>query len=310
MRCLTITNIYTRRHLLNKEVVELEKLTKVAFTNLDKILYPEVKVTKAQVIQHYVTMAPRMLSILKDRPMVLTRFPDGVDKEGFYEKDRPMGTPPWVKTFKKYSETAKRQINYIVCNDLDTLVWLGNLAALELHMTLSQIDAFERPDLVFFDLDPEPPVSMDDVVDVALLLKKKLEDLNLRSYVKTSGKKGLHILVPTVREYTFAQTREYVHQIGRYLAHDSSIVTPESSKPRKPGTVHIDYTQNSHGRTMVCPYSLRATSQATVSMPLDWSDVKKGLKPQEFTLVTTAKSKSNPWKGMLEDKQRLEQNVE
>jgi bifunctional non-homologous end joining protein LigD len=282
----------------------------VEFTNLDKILYPEANVTKAQVIQHYIRMAPRMLGILKNRPIVLRRFPNGVDEEGFYEKDMPHGTPPWVKTFKKYSETAEREINYVVCNDLDTLVWLANLADLELHMTLSKTDAFEKPDLVVFDIDPEPPTSMNDIVEVALTLKEKLDGLNLRSYVKTSGKKGLHILVPIVREYTFAQTREYVHQFGKCLARESPIVVSEVSKSKKPGTVYIDYRQNSHGRTMICPYSLRATSQATVSMPLHWSEVKKGLKPEEITLFTVAKFESNPWKGMLEDKQKLEKSVD
>lgn len=285
-------------------------MTKVEFTNLDKVLYPEANVTKAQVIQHYVRMAPRMLGILKNRPMVLTRFPDGVDKQGFYEKDMPLGTPSWVKTFKKHSESAGREINYIVCNDLDTLVWLANLAALELHMTLSKTDKFEKPDLLVFDADPEPPASIDEVVDVALMLKEKLDDLNLKSYVKTSGKKGLHVLVPIVPEYTFNQTRECVHQIGRHLALESSLVASEVSKPKKPGTVYIDYRQNSHGRTMVCPYSLRATPHATVSMPLDWGDVKKGLKPEEYTLSAVAKSESNPWKGMLENKQKLEKRVD
>lgn len=287
----------------------MEKLTKVEFTNLDKILYPEAKVTKAQVIQYYIRMAPEMLDILKNRPIVLTRFPNGVDKEGFYEKDMPLGTPSWVKTFKKYSETARREISYVVCNDLDTLVWLANLATLEIHTTLSQIDAFEKPDLVVFDLDPEPPATTDEVVGVALMLKEKLDSLGLKSYVKTSGKKGLHVLVPIVREYTFAQTRDYVHQIGRYLARDSAIVVSEFSKSKKPGTVYVDYIQNSHGRTMVCPYSLRATSKPTVSMPLDWSEVKKGLKPEEFTLFSVAKSKGSPWKGMLEDRQRLQKSV-
>lgn len=284
-------------------------MTKVEFTNLDKVLYPEVKVTKAQVIRHYIRMAPRMLAILINRPIVLTRFPNGVDKDGFYEKDMPLGTPHWVQTFMKYSETARREINYVVCNNLDTLVWLANLAVLELHMTLSEIDAFEKPDIVLFDVDPEPPASMNDVVDVALMLKEKLDGLGLRSYVKTSGRKGLHILVPIVREYTFGQTREFVHQIGKHLARESPMVVSEFSRSKKPGTVYIDYMQNSHGRTMVCPYSLRATSRATVSMPLDWSEVKKGLKPEEFNLFIVAKSESNPWKGLLEDKQRLEKSV-
>jgi bifunctional non-homologous end joining protein LigD len=240
----------------------------------------------------------------------LTRFPDGVDREGFYEKDMPLGTPSWVKTFKKHSESAGREINYIVCNDLDTLVWLANLAALELHMTLSKMDKFEKPDLLVFDVDPEPPASIDEVVKVALMLKEKLDGLNLKSYVKTSGKKGLHILVPLISEYSFNQTREYVHQIGRHLANESHLVASEVSRPKKPGTVYIDYRQNSHGRTMVCPYSLRATPRATVSMPLDWTEVKKGLKPEEYTLSTVAKSESDPWKGMLENKQKLEKTVD
>lgn len=253
-------------------------------------------------------MAPKMLGILKDRPIVMTRFPNGINKAGFYEKDKPMGTPQWVKTFRKYSETAERIINYIVCDDLDTLIWLANLAAIELHMTLSQVQAYEKPDFVFFDVDPQPPVGIDDVVNVALMLKEKLDSIGLRSYVKTSGKKGLHVLVPIVQKYTFKQTREYVHQIAIHLAQESPMIEPESSKTKKAGTIHLDYTQNSHGRTMICPYSLRATAEATVSMPLSWRDVKKGLKPEGFTLFTASMSEGNPWKGILEDKQILEKS--
>ena len=284
---------------------QLEKLTKVKFTNLDKVLYPEARVTKAQIIEHYIRMAPKMLDVLKDRPMVLTRFPDGVDKKGFFEKDMPLGTPSWVKTFKKYSESAEREINYIVCNNLDTLIWLANLAALELHMILSRIEKFENPDLLVFDVDPVSPANIDDVVDVALMLKEKLDGLSLKSYVKTSGKRGLHILVPIATEYTFNQTREYVHRIAKELTKESSKVVSEFLRQKKPGTVYIDYLQNSHGRTMVCPYSLRATPLATVSFPLEWKEVKKGLKPENYTISTVAESKSNPWKGMLEVKQKL-----
>ena len=284
----------------------MEKLTKVEFTNLSKVLYPETRITKAQVIEYYVKMAPRMLRILANRPIVLTRFPDGVDREGFYEKDLPLGTPPWVERFKTYSEAAQREINYVVCNDLDTLAWLANLAALELHMTLSRTDKPEKPDLVLFDVDPRPPTDMKDVTDVALLLKEKLEALGLKSYVKTSGKKGLHIVVPIAREYSFNQTRQFVHQIAKYLSSEFSTVVSEFTKVKEPGTVYIDYLQNSHGRTMISPYSLRAVPQATVSMPLDWADVKKGLKPEEFNLFSAVESKRNPWNGLFEDEQKLE----
>jgi bifunctional non-homologous end joining protein LigD len=146
-------------------------------------------------------------------------------------------------------------------------------------------------------------------VDVALLLKQKLDELTIRSYVKTSGKKGLHILIPVVPEHTFSQTREFVHQIGKHLAREYSVAVSEHSKTKEPGKVYIDYLQNSHGRTAVCPYSLRATPQATVSMPINWKDVKKGIKPEAFTLFTAVKSESNPWKGMLTDKQNLKKGM-
>jgi len=283
-----------------------ERLTKVKFTNLDKILYPEAKITKAQIIEYYIKLAPKILKLLADRPAVLNRFPEGVDKPGFYEKDAPVGTPSWVKVFKRYSETAQRELAYILCNDLDTLIWLANLAALEIHVTLSKAASFESPDLVLFDIDPEPPASFNDAIDTALLLKEKLDALSLRSYVKTSGMKGLHVVIPISEGYTFRQTREFTHDIGQQLAKESKIIVSEFPRSRDPGTVFVDYLQNAHGRTMICPYSLRASSQATVSMPLDWKDVKKGLKPQDFTLLSVVKHEKNPWEGLLTDRQRLE----
>lgn len=282
------------------------KLTKVEFTNLDKVLFPSLKITKAQVIEYYIRIAPKLLNILADRPMVLTRFPDGIDREGFYEKDAPQGTPSWVKTAKRHSQTAQRDINYIICNDLDTLIWLANLAALEIHMTLSKADSFESPDILLFDMDPEPPADFDDVVSVALLLREKLDTLGLVGYVKTSGKKGIHIVIPLVPRYTFKQTREFAHEMGKRLANESQMVVSEFSQSKNPGTIFLDYRQNSDGRTMICPYSLRATSLATVSTPLEWNDLKKGLKPDAFNLFSVSKIQKNPWEGFLETKQKLE----
>jgi bifunctional non-homologous end joining protein LigD len=282
-----------------------EKLTKVEFTNLDKILFPKLQITKAQVIEYFIKTAPKILSILANRPLVLTRFPNGIDKEGFYEKDAPQGTPSWVKTVKIYSETAKRDINYVLCNDLDTLIWLANLAAIEIHMPLSKADSREKPDFVFFDIDPEPPASFEEAAKVALLLKEKLDKLGLKSYVKTSGKKGLHVLIPIQREYTFRETRAFVHKIGQQLAKEHVIVVSEFSETKKPGKIFVDYLQNSHGRTMVCPYSLRVTPEATVSTPLEWDEVRKGIKPTEFNIFSVVKRKKDPWKGILENRQRL-----
>jgi len=283
-----------------------ERLTKVEFSNLDKILYPELKVTKAQVIEYYIKVAPKMLNLLAGRPIVMTRFPDGIDKEGFYEKDAPQGTPRWVKTFRRYSETAGREINYVLCDDLDTLLWLANLASLEIHMTLSKADSFENPDLVVFDLDPKPPADYDDVIEVALMVKERLDSLRLRSYVKTSGKKGLHIIIPIVENYTFQQAREFVQKIAAYVGKQTEKIVAERSKSNTPGKVYIDYVQNSYGRTMICPYSTSATSRATVSTPLEWSDVKKGLNPEEFNVFSVVKVSKSPWERLLENRQKLE----
>ena len=282
-----------------------EKLTKVEFTNLDKILYPEVKITKKQVIEYYIRIAPKMLGLLVDRPLVLTRYPNGVDEKGFYEKDAPSGTPNWVKTFRNYSKSAKRELNYIVCDNLDTLIWLANLAALEIHMTLSKIDTFEIPDLVVFDLDPKSPANYDDAIEVAHLLKEKLDALGLESYVKTSGKNGLHILIPTEIGLSFGQARRFVQKTGNSLKKETDKVVTERSKKETPGKIYIDYVQNSHGRTMVCPYSLRATPKATVSTPLLWSDVKKGLNPESLNLSKVSKLADNPWEGLSQVKQKI-----
>ncbi|MDQ1279293.1 MAG: polymerase protein [Thermoproteota archaeon] len=282
-----------------------EKLTRVEFSNLDKILYPEPGITKAQVIEYYIRVASKILDFVVDRPLTITRFPNGINEKGFYEKDAPSGTPSWVEMYKRYSESAKRDLNYILCNSLDTLIWLANLAALEIHVTLSKSKSFQEPDAALFDIDPEPPANFGDATEATLLLKEKLDGLGLVSYVKTSGKKGLHVLVPIREGYSFSQTREFVHLIGRRLASESKNIVSEMSESKKPGTIFIDYLQNSHGRTMACPYSLRATPQATVSTPLRWDDVNKKLKPEDFNMVNIAKVKDDPWRDMMRNKQIL-----
>jgi len=283
----------------------MERLTRVKFSNLDKVMYPRLRVTKAQVIEHYIKLAPRMLGFLRGRVVVTTRFPDGIEGEGFYEKDAPRGTPEWVETFKRYSETADREINYVICNDLDTLLWLANLAALEIHIALSKIEAYEEPDIVLFDLDPEPPAGFSEASEVALLLKDKLDALGFKAFVKTSGKKGLHVTMPIESGYSFRQTREFVHQFGKHLAREDAMVVSERSQSQEPGKVYVDYLQNSSGRTMICPYSLRAEEGATVSTPLEWREVK-GLDPTKLNVFSVSKRRKDPWDCFWEEKQRLE----
>jgi bifunctional non-homologous end joining protein LigD len=286
----------------------IKDLTKVDLKNLDKIFYPKNKVTKGQVIEYYVRMAPKILPIIANRPLVLTRYPDGVegDKVSFFEKNAPEGTPKWVKTKIIHSYKSKRDVYYIVCNDLDTLIWLANLAALEIHMPFSKIDDLDNPDLLFFDLDPEPPATLSDAAEVALLLKDKLLKLGLTPYVKTSGKKGLHVVIPIVAEYSFEKTRDFVHKIGVELAKESDIVVSEFKDTKKPGKVFADYLQNSPMRTMVIPYSLRPTPDATVSTPLEWDEMKKGINPSDYTISTVVKRTSNPWKDIFQKRCKLE----
>ena len=287
---------------------ELKQLTKVDLKNLDKIFYPELNISKGQVIEYYIKMAPRMLPIIKDRPLVLTRYPDGINGEkfGFFEKDAPLGTPEWIKTKTIYSSASQRDVHYIICNDLDTLIWLANLAALEIHMPFSTVNDLDRPDFLFFDVDPEPPATTSDAAEVALLIKEKLSDLGFAAFVKTSGKKGLHVVVPIVPKHTFEETRAFVHKIGIDLAKENEIIVSEFKDTKKPGKVFVDYLQNSPMRTMVAPYSLRPTPQATVSTPLDWSEVKKGIKPSDFNILSVVKRKKNPWKNILERRFELE----
>jgi bifunctional non-homologous end joining protein LigD len=286
----------------------LGDLTKVELKNLNKVFYPKNSVTKGQVVEYYIRVAPKILPVIVDRPLVLTRYPDGIEgnKVSFFEKNAPKGTPDWVKTKKIYSPTSKRDVYYIVCNDLDTLIWLANLAALEIHMPFSKVDNLDQPDLLFFDVDPEPPATLSDAAEAALLLKDKILDLGLTPYVKTSGKKGLHVIIPIVPEHTFEEARAFVHEVGVELAKESDMIVSEFKDTKKPGKVFADYLQNSPLRTMVVPYSLRPTSDATVSTPLEWGEVKKGINPSDYTIFNVAKRSSNPWKDIFEKRCKLE----
>jgi bifunctional non-homologous end joining protein LigD len=282
----------------------MERLTKAHLTNLDKVIYPQLGLTKAQVIEYYVRVAPRMLSFLADRALVMTRYPDGIDGEGFYEKDAPKGTPDWVRTYTKFSEGVQRDTDYVVCGDLDTLMWLANLAALELHMPLSRVPLTDIPDLVLFDLDPEPPAGIREAVQAAFLLRETLEDLGLKPYVKNSGKKGVHVVVPVEPLYGFNETSSFVHAVGVRLAAEHEFVVSERGQTHKAGTVLVDYPQNSERGTMVAPYSLRAVKEATVSTPLEWGELAT-LRPHDWNIFSVPDRKKEPWGRLLDEPFRL-----
>ena len=277
----------------------MERLTRVQFTNLEKVLYPVEGVRKLDVVKYYIRVAPRMLPFLEGRALVITRYPDGVGAEGFYGKDAPQGTPDWVRLFHTYSEAAGRELDYIVCDDLDTLIWLANLAALELHIPLARIDRQDYPDIILFDLDPQPPAGMEEAARVARLIREKLAARGLTAWVKTSGKRGLHVVAPLERRETFDETRAYAHQVGVELAKETGIVSSEKAQKR-PGTVYLDYPQNGHGRTMVCPYSLRATPTATVSTPLTWDELD-GLDQNKYR-ISNVPDRVDAWRGFWKPK--------
>ena len=282
----------------------MQGLTRVKFSNLDKILYPELRLSKADIIEYYIKAAPKMLAYLKDRALVRTRYPDGIHEENFYEKDTPKGAPDWVKTFTKYSASVEKETSYVICNDLDTLIWLANLAALELHIPLSTVNAVEEPDLLLFDVDPEPPAGLSDSIRVSLMLRDYLDALGLKPFVKTSGKKGLHIVVPLVSGYSFIDTSSFVHALAIQLASKDPHIVSERSQTNIPGTVLIDYPQNSERGTMIAPYSLRAIREATVSSTLAWDELPN-LRPYDWNIFNILDRKGDPWKGLFEERFKL-----
>jgi len=283
----------------------LRNLTRVSLTRLDKVLYPAAGITKQDVLIYYIRVAPFLLAFLNNRPVTMHRFPDGIGGEGFYEKDAPAGTPDYVEIFNHWSETAEREVHFVLCNNLDTLIWMANLASLEIHTTLSTTTSYNSPDLLLFDIDPEPPLTFDDVIDVARVVKDHLEARGIRPFVKTSGKKGVHIVVPLAAGYTFSVVRDFAHDIGREIARDTPGVVSEFPHSRDPGTVFVDYLQNAQGKTMAAPYSLRATPGATVSAPLRWEDLHQGIHPEDFNIKTVLSRHEEPWRDIFEDQQKI-----
>ncbi len=283
----------------------MRDLTRVHLTNLDKVMFPALPITKQEVITYYIKMAPRILPFVHNRPLTMHRFPNGVGGEAFYEKDAPQGTPDYVDIFTRLAKTSDREVHFVLCNNLDTLIWLANLASLELHVTLSTAGAYDSPDLLLFDIDPELPLSFDDTIDVAHSVREHLEDAGIQSYVKTSGKKGLHVVVPLSAGYRFDEIRAFAHRMGKILARDTPHIVAEFPHSQDPGTIFIDYLQNAHGKTMAAPYSLRATEGATVSAPLNWDQLKHGVRPEDFNIRTVLSGNEDPWRDIFDTRQTI-----
>jgi len=247
----------------------------VPVSHLDKIFYPSVGFTKAQVIDYYIRISPVLLPHLKDRPLTLKRYPDGVDGEFFYEKRCPPYRPDWVKTAPVWSDRNEEEIHYCLANDLPSIVWAANLGDLELHTFLAKADAVDRPTMMVFDLDPGAPADIVNCAQVGFWLKEKLDELKLRSFPKTSGSKGLQIYVPLNSPVTYDQTKTLSHHLAEELEREHpELVLSKMAKELRKGKVFVDWSQNDRHKTTVGPYSLRALETPTVSTPLEWDEVE------------------------------------
>ena len=259
---------------------------KLSVSNLDKVLYPKVAFTKGQVIDYYIRIAPVLLPHLKDRPLTMKRYPNGVDAEFFYEKNCPSHRPKWVKTAKVWSEGNNRTMNYCLAQDLPTLVWAANLADLELHTSLAKKDDVTRPTMMVFDLDPGAPADIVQCCQVGLWLRDLLVKMKLKSFVKTSGSKGLQVYVPLNTSVTFDQTKDLSRALARHLEGEhGNLVTSNMSKSVRKGRVFVDWSQNDEHKTTICVYSLRAREEPTVSTPVTWDEATNCLRKKKADLL-------------------------
>jgi DNA ligase D-like protein (predicted polymerase)/DNA ligase D-like protein (predicted 3'-phosphoesterase) len=249
----------------------------VPLTNLDKVLWPRDRITKGDLVRYYNDVAEWLLPHLADRPLTLQRFPNGIDKASFFEKNVPRGAPAWVKTAKIASESGKRSfIQYVICNDAKTLTYLANLAAITLHAWLSRTGSLDTPDYALFDLDPWEGCSLGTLARVALALRGLLEDLGMKPAVKTSGGSGLHVMLGLAPEYDYVTVRTFAQLIANRLrvVLGDDVTLERTPAKRRRGSVYIDWVQIGKGKTIVPPYVVRPREKAPVSMPLAWADVE------------------------------------
>src|SRR6266702_1491010 len=255
-------------------------------SNLQKVMYPATGFTKQQVIDYYARIAPAILPHLEGRALTRKRYPDGVEGEPFFEKNAPQYRPEWVKTAPIWSEGNRRTVHYVLANDLPTLVWLANLAALELHPSLALSRDIKCPTEMVFDLDPGAPATIVQCCRVGLWLREIFEHFELRSFPKTSGSKGLQIYVPLNPKTTYDETKPFAHAIARLLDNEHrELVVSDMKKAVRTSKVFVDWSQNDEHKTTISVYSLRARERPTVSTPVTWEEVERTLKKKDASLL-------------------------
>ena len=256
----------------------------VSISNRKKVYWPADGYTKGDLIDYYTAIWPWMSPYLRNRPLVMTRFPDGIDGKSFYQKDAPEFAPSWIRTYPIWSEDTQRDVNYFVCDDLASLQYVANLGSIPMHIWNSRIGSLEQPDWCVIDLDPkEAPFS--DVIRSALVFRRLCETIDMPSYVKTTGKTGLHILLPLGRQCTYAQSRTLGELLSRVALRElGDVATITRHVTRRGDKVYFDYLQNRHGQLIVAPFSVRPLPGASVSMPLEWDEVDASLSPRNYTI--------------------------
>ena len=272
--------------------IEIQGRT-LKLSNLEKVLYPATGFTKKDVIDYYARIAPALLPHLMGRALTRKRYPDGVEGEPFFEKNAPMHKPDWVKTAPVWSGRNRRTIQYVLADDLATLIWLANLAALELHPSLALAKDIECPTVMVFDLDPGPPANIVQCCQVATWLREIFEHWGLRSFPKTSGSKGMQIYVPLNTPTTFDATKLFSHALAHLLEQEHpELVVSEMKKSVRTGKVFVDWSQNDEHKTTISVYSLRARERPTVSTPITWDEVERTLRKKDAALLVFESSKT------------------
>jgi len=284
---------------------------KIKFTHLDKEIFPEIK--KKEFIYYYEKVADRIVKILKDRPVVLKRYPKGINEEGFYQKNASDYFPKWIKT-KKVNDKQDGKTNYVIVNKKDTVLYLANQDTITFHMWLSRLKNLHKPDRAVFDLDPPKGKDFKLVYKGAKAIKNLMDELNLKVFVMTSGSKGLHIVIPLDEKSDYDKVRKFMQDAAKYLAEkNKKEFTVEQRKNKRKGRLFIDTARNSFGQTQVCPYSVRARKKAPVAVPLEWDEVSPNFNPQKYTIKNIFKrleQKKSPWKSFSKRKQSLNNAIE
>ena len=287
----------------NIENLDLMK-KKAELTHLDKIYWPDENITKGELLEYYSQIAPYILPYLKNRPLSLLRNPNGIKEKGFFHKDAGDSAPDWVKKQEIYSESTDKMINYLVCNDVESLLFIANMGCIEMNPWNSTIDKQDRPDYIVMDIDPSDKNTFEQVIDVALVIKEIMDETDMVGYCKTSGSSGLHVYIPFNKKHTYDESRDFA-QILASMVNDRlpKFTTLERSlAKRKKNQIYIDYLQNRQGQTLASAYSARPKPGATVSAPLEWSEVKHGLRISDFTIKNMLKrveEKGDLFKGVL-----------